>query len=445
MLDSAYLVLLALIVFIEIFREKSSKFDFLTLFNIYFALMYPLPAFLLAFDFANAVSSLGLGISLYTNKLQTVLAIFVGYFLVVISFYSKSAIDWGKKISLRTRRNNSVLIYAIALLLFSSISIYVYGLQYGSFINALSQASLIRARAVEGGTLVFFKHFTLFAMPASYLLGAVVFFQKNKKINPLLIIAVFVFSVIVAVIAITLTGGRGYLINYFLCFYLVYILKSKKISWTFNILFGIFAVSFLLYGKVFFFSLTALPQGLDAVINTFVNTIENSSSNGFNFYQFMYNFQFPVHSLEVALYRDYEFRWFADILYAIASLIPQRLLGVVPPETIMYYNTQYILGNNDFSIPTGFLAFGVYSMWWPGLFIVAFTYGWIGRCLQTMLIKHVNQIFWMPFMYTAIAQIWMDFLSSDPETFIQGYFAFLTGIGLLFLLYSNISVAQQKA
>ncbi|PPS39828.1 O-antigen polymerase [Chroococcidiopsis sp. TS-821] len=445
MLDSAYLVLLALIVFIEIFREKSSKFDFLTLFNIYFALMYPLPAFLLAFDFANAASSLGAGISLYTNKLQTVLAIFVGYFLVVIGFYSKSAIAWGQKMSLKTRHNNSVLIYAVALLLFSSISIYVYGLQYGSFINALSQASLIRARAVEGGALVFFKHFTLFAMPASYLLASVVFFQKDKKINPLLILLIFIFSVIVAVIAITLTGGRGYLINYFLCFYLVYILKNRKVSWTFNIVFGIFAVFFLFYGKVFFFSLTALPQGFDAVVNTFVKTIESDSGSDFNFYQFMYNFQFPVHSLEVALHRDYELRWFVDILYAFASLIPQRLLGVVPPETIMYYNTQYIIGNNDFSIPTGFLAFGVYSLWWPGLFIVTFTYGWIGRYLQTMLIKYINQIFWMPFIYTTIAQIWMDFLSSDPETFIQGYFAFLTGIGLLFILYSKISVAQQKA
>lgn len=443
MLDSAYLVLLALIVFIEIFREKSNKFDFLTLFNIYFALMYPLPGFLLAFDFASAASSLGLGISLYTNKLQTVVAVFVGYFLVVIGFYSKSAIAWGKKISLKTRHNKSVLIYAIALLLFSCASIYVYGLQYGSFINALSQASLIRAQAVEGGSLVFFKHFTLFAMPASYLLGAVVFFQKDQKVNFLFILATFIFSVVVAVIAITLTGGRGYLINYFLCFYLVYILK-RKISWAFNAIFGVFAVFFLFYGKVFFFSLTALPNGFNAVVNTFVNTIESGSSNDLNFYQFMYNFQFPIHSLEVALYRDYELRWFIDIVYAFASLIPQRLLGVVPPETIMSYNTRYIIGNNDFSIPTGFLAFGVYSMWWTGLLIVAFAYGWIGRYLQTVLAKHMNQIFWMPFIYTAIAQIWMDFLSSDPETFLQGYFAFLIGIGLLFALYSRIYFAPQK-
>lgn len=444
MLDSAYLVLLALIIFIEIFREKSGKFDFLTLFNIYFTLMYPLPGFLLAFDFINAASSLGLGISLYTNKLQTVIAIFAGYFLVVIGFYSSSAVNWGKKISLKPRYNNSVLIYAIVLLLFSCGSIYVYGLQYGSFINALSQASLIRAQAVEGGSLVFFKHFTLFSMPASYLLGAVVFFQKDRKLNFLFLFATFIFSVVVAIIAITLTGGRGYLINYFLCFYLVYILKHKKISWLFNAVFGVFAVFFLFYGKVFFFSLTALPKGLNAVVNTFVDTIESGSGDSFSFYQFMYNFQFPVHSLEVALYRDYELRWFVDIIYAIASLIPQRLLGVVPPETIMSYNTRFIIGNNDFSIPTGFLAFGVYSMWWPGLLIVAFVYGWVGRYLQTVLFKHLNLIFWMPFMYTAIAQIWMDFLSSDPETFLQGYFAFLTGIGLLFLLYSKISFTPQK-
>lgn len=119
MLDSAYLILLFAIAFIEIVRKKSDKFDFLTLFNIYFSLLYVLPGFLLAFDFKNSVSDIGLGISLYTNNIQTALAIFGGYFLVVIGFYAKTAQYWGKSIVIQARNNDLiVLVYAIFLLLF---------------------------------------------------------------------------------------------------------------------------------------------------------------------------------------------------------------------------------------------------------------------------------------------------------------------------------------
>ncbi len=444
MLDSAYLILLFFIAFIEITRKKLNKFDFLTLFSIYFSLMYPLPGFLLAFDFENSVSELGLGISIYTNSIQTALAIFAGYFLVVIGFYSKSAQRFGENIIIKARDNNSiVLVYAIFLLLFSCLSIYIYGLQYGGFVNALANTALIRVRAVQGGPLAFFKHFALFSLLASYLLGSFLF-VKRMKTGKIYLYFIFIFSVIVSIIAVSLTGGRAYIINYFLVFYLVYLVKSKKASWAFITLFGFFAICFLLYGRTLFYSLTALPNGYDAVVNTFLNSMANSSSNDLNFYSIMQNFHYPVHSLDVAFSKDYQLRWFVDLIYGFTSLIPERLLGITPPETIMYYNSEYIIGNNDFSIPTGFLAFGIYSMWWPGLMIVCFTYGWVGRYLQTILSKHIHNIFWLPFLYCLIAQIWMDFLASDPETFIQQYVSLITGIVLLFLIASKIYIAQER-
>lgn len=440
MLDSAYLVLLFLIAFIEIVRKKINKFDFLTLFNIYFSLMYPLPAFLLAVDFENSASDVGLGISLYTNNIQTALAIFTGYFIVLIGFYSNSAYRWGNNIIIKARGNHStVIIYAIILLLLSCLSIYIYGLQYGGFLNALANTALIRVQAVEGGPLVFFKHFTLFSIFASYLLGSFVFIKKMKEGRVFLYI-VFVFSTFVALTAITLTGGRAYLINYLLVFYLVYILKNRKISWIFATLFVCLAALMLFYIRILFFSLTALSDGYSAVINTFLDSITSNSANDFNFYNFIQNFQFPIYSLDVAFSKNYELRWFVDLIYGFTSLIPDRFLGTEQPESIMYYNTLYIIGNRDFAIPTGFLAFGVYSLWWPGLIVVCFLYGWIGRYLQTILNKHIHEVFWMPFIYVVIAQMWMDFVPSDPETFLQGYFSFLIAIFFLFAIASKFFI-----
>lgn len=445
MLCSAYLVLLFFLAIIEIVREKSNKIDFLTLFNIYFSLMYPLPAFLLAFDFDHSASTLGLGISLYANNIQTALAIFAGYFFVLVGFYSKSAQKSGKNIIIKARANDLiVLIYAIFLLLFSCLSIYIYGLQYGGFLNALANTALIRVQAVEGGPLVFFQHFTLFSSFASYLLGSFIFMKKIKTGKFVLYIT-FVFSIIIALVAIMLTGGRGYIINYFLGFFLIYILNNRRLSWVSITLFVCVVTLFLFYGKIIFFSLTALPEGYIAVINKFSDSIKSGSSNDFSFYNLMQNFHYPVYSLDVAFSKDYQLRWFVDLIYGFTSLIPSRLFGIKKiPESILYYNTKYITGNNDSAIPTGFLAFGIYSLWWPGLIIVCFIYGWIGRYLQTILNKHIGDIFWVPFIYPVIAQMWMDFLGSDPETFLQSYFSFLIAIVLLLVVASKVSVVRYQ-
>jgi len=441
MLESIYIVLLGLILFIEVAREKLSKIDFLTLFNIYFVLMYPLPGFMLAADFNNAISELGLGISIYTNNLQTTLAIFVGYFVVLIGFYAKSAQKWAESIIIKERPNSTLIVftYAGSLLLFACLSIFIYGLQYGGVLNALANTSLIRSQAVEGGSLVFFVRFTLFAILASYLLGSLAF-MKDRKIA---LYSIFIFSVVAALIAITLTGGRAYFINYFLVFFIAYVVKSRKVPWAFIAIFGSLAVLFLFYGKVMFFSLTALPDGYDAVVKRFLDSIQQGSDYDFNFNSVMQNFQFPVYSLDVAFSKDYQLRWFVDFVYGLASLIPERLLGTASLKTIMEYNSEFIVGKNDVAIPTGFLAFGIYSLWWPGLVIVCFAYGWVGRYLQAVLYRHRN-IFWMPFLYGAVAQMWMDILPSDPETFFQGYFASLTGVILLFALATRISIVHDR-
>lgn len=445
MLESAYLILLFIIAFIEIGRKKSDKFDFLTLFNIYFSVLYPLPAFLLAYDFDQAASSLAENISLYTNSIQTALAIFVGYFVVVIGFYSPSAIKFGKNIIIEARKNDRLILgYAFFLLLFSCLSIHIYGLQYGGFLNALANTTLIRVQAIEGGNLVFFSRLTLFSIFASYLFCSFTFIKRNKK-GRIWLSIIFLFSVVVTVIALTMTGGRSPLINYVIGFCLVYFLKNQKISWLTLSVIGCFLVLFLFYGKALFFSLTAVPNGLGAVIERFSDSLNESASGEFSFYNFMHNFQYPVFSLDVAFTQRYQLRWFIDFIYGLASLIPDRLLGTAPAESIIYYNSRYIIGNNDFSIPTGFLALGIYSLWWPGLIIICFTYGWIGRCLQTALNKHIHDIFWLPFIYVVIAQIWMDFVASDPETFFQLYFSSLTAMILLMLLGSKIYVVQRNS
>ncbi|ARV62584.1 hypothetical protein BZZ01_31660 [Nostocales cyanobacterium HT-58-2] len=441
MLSLAYLGLMVFIAFLEITRHKAKKIDFLTLFNITYCLMYPLPAFFLDAAWGNS-SEIWFNDTFYISNLQTALAIFAGYFLVIIGFSSKSAEKLGKNIVIKNRSKKTVIIYAIFLLLFACLSIYLYSLQYGGFLVALSKTNLIRAGAEEHtGGLLFFKRFLYCSFFASYLLGSYVIFNKIKKRRSFLI-TIFLISLIVSLIAFLLSGARAPLINFILVFYLGYVLKTEKFSWVFVILVICVSAGFVFYGKIIFFSLTALPDGLSAVVNKFVETKNNQpDSGGFSFYGLIKNFVYPVYSLDTAFTQVYQPRFFWDWFYGFASLIPEKLTGIQIPETISYDNTYYIVKTNEYSIQPGFLAFGVYCMSWPGLIVTCITFGWIGRYLQSILTNHLNKIFYIPFLYIFTAQMWLDFqILGSPQDFFQANFWAFLSIKFLLFFVDKISI-----
>ena len=276
MIESIYLILLFFIVWFEICRKKSYKIDFLTLFHIYYALLYPLPGFVLAIDYQNAVSPLGLRVATYSNNIQTSVAVVIGYFVILFGFYSKLAINFGKNIIINARKNDSIFIdYVIFLLVIGALSIYIYGLQYGGVLIAIAQNSMIRARAVEGGNLVFFSRLTMYSVFSSYLLCSLVFIKKHKKIS-ILGIALFLISLVAAIIAVLFTGSRAAFVFYFLNYYYVYLIRCKRIPWLSSITLLCCACLFLFYGKSLFYSLSAITQGVDAALDLASNALEDN-------------------------------------------------------------------------------------------------------------------------------------------------------------------------
>lgn len=446
MLALAYLGLIIFILFIEIIRKKENYIDFLTLFHIFFVLWYPLPAFVLdVTSFGNVGLVLTLDHSNYTSNIQTALAIFVGYFCVLFGFYSKSAKQFGENIVIKSYSDNKIIIYAIFLLFFGCIATHIYSSQHGGLLNAISQAMIIRSSSevnLEGGNLLFFKPLMFFAFFASYLIGSFIVFKKTKKHNYFLLI-IFLITVIISVIVAIIASGRQRVINYILVFYIGYILRNKKFNLGLIIPLLYFAVLFILYGKALFFSLTALPDGLFAVVDKFVESLQDKSDSDFDFYTLVANFVYPVHSLDAAFNNQYEMRLFVDFIFAFVDLLPDRLLGTEPPKALGEYNTFFIAKTNEYAIPPGFLAFGIYSMSWPGLIIFCLIFGWLGRYLQTIFNRHLHNISWMPFFYALTAKTWTDFCGSgEPQVFlISNFWYFISSILLVFLL-SKISLVQ---
>ncbi len=438
MLETIYLCLLVLILFIEFKRKKNTPIDFLTLFNIGYILWYPFSAFLTALNREYLSGHWIINLNYYTNNVQTALAIFLGYFLVVAGFYSSSAQKLGKKIIIKSRSDTSIFIYALSLLLFVYISILIFSAPLGGVSNAISKGLEVRSGTVNTGSFGFFQRFFSGASLASYLLAAFVFTKKDRK-GKIPKIVVFFTSVIVAVLSFMLRAGRTNVIFYALGFYQIYTIKNKKIPIFTSSLCLILAGLFLFFGKNVFFSLSALPQGIDAVVATYHRSVEGgSASEGLNLFSLMDSFNYTVFSLDMALHQVYELRLFSDLYYGFISIFPNRLLGTEEVNTVLHYNSVFLTGGSEVNIPTGFLAFGIYSMSWPGLIIVCLVYGWVGGYLQSLLEKHLNDVFWMPFFYPLVAQTWVIAQSADPETFFQSNFILLISSWILLSLGAKI-------
>lgn len=447
MLANTYIGLMVFILFMEFYRKKETLFDFLSWFNVIFCLSYPFPAFLLEANFdQKAIEMIYDSRTSYTSDLQTTVAIFLGYLSVIVGFYAKSATKYGKFFYVQQNNDWKVILYAMGLLLFSCLSIQIYGSQYGGVLLALTQTNLIRAGVVETGPLVFFKQFIFTSFFASYLLASVLFVRKYKTARIILLV-IFAFSVVVAFVAATLSSGRIPLINYFLGFYLVSVVYSGKLSLGITIPAMICIFLFILYGKALFFSLTAIPRGLEAVIETFMQAIESNSSSGGGLYAFMSNFVYPVHSLDSAFKQVYEPRFFVDWIYGILSLIPSRVLngvmGIDLPPSASDWNSEFVLEVRTTTVPPGLLAFGIYSMSWLGLIILCFVYGWVGRYLQSILLRYIRDIYWMPFLYVLTLQVWTDFTpTGEPRMYLINYFWFLSSSTILLLGIGKISLIK---
>jgi oligosaccharide repeat unit polymerase len=443
MIAISYLGLILFIIFTEIVRQKNNKFDLLTFFHIMFTLMLAFPAFLFAASLVEQNGENAAFIKINVYDPQMILSIFIGYFSVLIGFHSQSSKKYAKYLEISWHSKEIIFNIGLFFFLLSTVSILLYTSQFGGVINALSQSTLIRMSLAEGaGSLSFLQHFMFLSYFSSYLFMASI---QSKVFNKykLIIYTFFVVSIINSIIAAMTTGGRANLIYFFLLFYLAYIIKANKVPLVTTITLLFSAILLTLYGKTFFFSLTVIKDGFFAFQEAFLANIDSQPSEGSFFEQLVSNFAFPLYSLQAALNTEYPVRLFMDWLYGIITFIPERIFPIQIPETISTINTEYIAGVTDFEIPTGMFAFGIYSLSWPGLIIVCYVYGWIGRYLETAICRHMSDATWMPFIYVICSKIWIDFFTAgDPRVFLFTDFWALIGNLTLFSVGSQVLITK---
>ena len=447
MLSVAYLGLIIFIVSFELARKKDTKFDFLSLFHLFFILLYPLPGFFITSLAGNYEifdpNVIRLSVYDIQYSIQVPLAIFTTYFLVIFVYYSPSALKYGSIVNITPRSNTIFWIITVGILFLGLFAVAIYTAQYGGLVQAIADANFIRSGSVKRQALGFFIRLVYFNFFAAYLIASWLFIKQNQRKN-LVLWLLFTLVMISSLISAFLVSARATMILALSNFYLAYILYRRKVALPVLIPVLIAIALFIVYGKILFYSLSGFSKGgYIEFVSRFQQASGQSNEEGSFITSLVKVFSYGFTSLYAASKEYYPLRLLGDWLYGIGSFLPDKLMRVDVPDTVSTNNTIYLAGNTDYEIPAGFIASCIYSWSWVGVVIFSFAYGWIGRYLQTILYRHLYKIFWVPFLYAAIAQAWCDFLASgDPRIFLQANFCLL--VSLIFLLMFGVKISVNK-
>lgn len=392
----------------ELLRPREVRVDFLTFFHIHFLFYYVFSYIALIFDFEAAAATDTRTAGVAIGTVQGVYAVLIGYAATLLGFRSASARNIATTITLKPRLHAEVnLAIALMFLLVAVVSFLIYSSQFGGVGATIRDAALIREELVTGGPLVMFRHFLPAGTIGALMLFVLILDRQLGSWKPLVIL-LFVFALPVAAIWVVVSSGRGVIIVFLATFYLYVVLRSGYIGIVRTSLLCVAAVLVILFGDGFFHALRFSSQGQEEFMRWL--TSKTDTSGELDIYVLLRNMQFGVTSLEVALVKvtqDFgQLRWFLDVLQAPLTFVPARLTGLEEPDPIATQNTVNMIGLNIPMIPPGYLAFGIYSLWWPGLLVTCFVVGWVGKFVQELLIRNLKASGWVTLLFVLAGIAW---------------------------------------
>ena len=377
-------------------------------------------------------------LQIYPNFIRNDLTYIVSAILILLSyFFSLLGYRFSKKLKIKKTNfqlNKLTLASNISFILML-LFISAYILQYGGLSKALNTAAAIRSGYGEletSGNLTFTKYLMPIGVFPFLTYAYLTFIDKKKNyFIPFLLSAAFLF------LALTLMSGRTRIVMYLIAFSLMLFMSSKKKLSLFDIAkFSPLAVVggfVIIYGKKLFSSIESIRNGES--ISSIIDSVEGDTSF---FGSLVGYFTHRVYSVEIALDQlsnsNHGLYFFKDSFYLPLYFIPERLTGISKPDSISYHNTELLTGIYDSMAPPGILAYGLYSLWIPGMFIIAFLYGAGFGYIDRLLIENFNNkkilIILLPLLF-----VWALYGSTgDTRIFVNGVIYIIAYIFILIFL-----------
>ena len=341
-----YMAGLLFVLMFELSRQiRMPRFDFVSLINFNFAVIYFLTGSLLVGDesFAGKEAQFAMYSNFEIGTVLGVLAIYVAYISSLVGYYLTENKWVGLTRVIVPQSEKSYLWSAFMSLGISMVAFFAYTSQYGGALKAISFSAAIRSGGdgdyyLEGeGSVLFFKYL----MPV-LLFSILVFMGKWMSSRKIFYGFMFLLCLGLIIPLYLSMAGRGRFVFLFLHLLLFYsVVRGFKVG-GFKVIGSIMVVLpgialIILYGKTFFSSLKALASG---------ETIQQISyERSEPIYDILRNVEHRVVSTDVAvqLFGQQNMTYFYDFIMSPFFLIPSRLFGIEKPDSIAYLNTYNIM------------------------------------------------------------------------------------------------------
>ncbi len=266
-----------------------------------------------------------------------------------------------KQLYLFGKERSFLYLIAVFLTLLSVASIYLYSNSFGGIVRAIEVADNIRSGYGDefwiSKTWVFTKRFIPFA-----LLGVILFLTLEKRDN----MAWFLIFLGVMVTLLTVFGlfrSKQAILSLILVYIFYLSLKNQK--------------NYLFHLMVFFIMAVFLIPLLESFYASGEFELPDISSFAQQLLDMLSFFNFTAVSLEFALEKQYDFRYFMDFFLGLSGkyLPASWLEGFgIDAETVTI-NTFYFYGTMTRTVPPGVIAGGFYNFGVLGVAIMAFGTG----------------------------------------------------------------------
>ncbi len=267
-----------------------------------------------------------------------------------------------KMIYLFGKERSLLYLIAVFLTLLSLLSIFLYSNSFGGIARAIEVADNIRSGYGDefwiSKTWVFTKRFIPFS-----LIGIIIFLTLEKRDSFIIWFLIFLGVVTTALAVFGLFRSKQGILSLILIYIFYLSLKNRK--------------NYLFHLMIFFLVAVVLIPLIDSIYSSGEFKLPEISSFGQQLLDMLSFFNFNAVSLEFALEKQYEFRYFMDFFLGLSgTYLPASWLERygIDAETVTI-NTFYFYGTMTRTVPPGVVAAGFYNFGVLGVAMTAFGTG----------------------------------------------------------------------
>ncbi|WP_281885450.1 O-antigen polymerase [Paenibacillus sp. YYML68] len=302
--------------------------------------------------------------------------IFIFYVFLILGFYVRFS-KYNTRLYLKIKQKIDPIKVAVILLILGILAFILFVISYGGLSYVIQNAGAIRGGYVERSNFGAIVNLFTKNIYLSFWILLTIFITSNKnKLVLILLILSLSSSIAVGIIG----AGRLDFLMIFIIAYFIIVSIKHKFYFRYLILILPLSLYTILFGKEIFGS---IQYGYSGVLNAI--EYKREVVGGDLFSGIIQYFAHPFISIQASLDSTESYRFFSDFPYSFLFFL--KIFNLQVPETIVYYNTEFLSGIFESDIPAGVVAFSYYNLGILGIIIFGFVFGVVSKVIEDLFIS----------------------------------------------------------